>query len=287
MRWRKVEGAGHVEDRRRLGRGARAGGAVGGLGILGILALLLFGGGGGGGDSLSDIFTQLGGAQQAPASEQALEQGPDPQADLVEFMRFVMTDTQETWDELFTQAGRTYEFTTLVIFDDATSSGCGGATAAVGPHYCSLDRTVYLDLDFFETLQNQFGASGDFAQAYVISHEVAHHVQNLLGTMPQVQNLSSERPELRNELSVRQELQADCYAGVWGRTVFEDLQPGDIEEGITAAESVGDDRIQQQAQGYINPEAWTHGSSQQRVDWFQRGLNSGDPNECDTFSGEI
>lgn len=287
MRWRKVEGPGYVEDRRRLGRGAKAGGAaVGGLGILGILAALLFGGGGGG-DALSDIFTQLGGAQQAPASDDVLRQAPDPQAELVEFMRFVMTDTQETWDDLFSQAGREYEFTTLVIFDDATSSACGGASAAIGPHYCSLDRIVYLDLDFFATLQNRFGASGDFAQAYVISHEVAHHVQNLLGTMPQVQQLSSQRPELRNELSVRQELQADCYAGVWGRSVFGDLEPGDVEEGIAAAGSVGDDRIQQQAQGYINPEAWTHGSSQQRVEWFQRGLNTGDPNECDTFSGDI
>jgi len=287
MRWRKVEGSGHVEDRRRLGgRGAAIGGAAGGLGIIGVLIALFFGGGGGGLD-LNDLFNQVGGNTQAAPTGQDLEAGPDPQAELVEFMKFVMTDNQNVWDQIFRDAGSSYEFTTLVIFDDFTQSGCGGASAQVGPHYCSLDRTVYLDLDFFAILQNRMGAGGDFAQAYVISHEIGHHVQNLLGTMGQVQKLSRERPDLRNEASVRQELQADCFAGVWGSTVFAAgaVSDADLTEAFNAAEAVGDDRIQQQATGSVNPEAWTHGSSAQRLEWYKRGLNTGDPNQCDTFSG--
>lgn len=284
MRWRKVEGSGHVEDRRGR-RGAKVGGAVGGLGILGILAALFFSGGSGGLD-LNDLFNQVGGGAQAAPSGQDLDTGPDPQADLVEFMKFVMTDNQNVWDQIFRDAGSTYEFTTLVIFEDFTQSACGGASAQVGPHYCSLDRTVYLDLDFFTTLQERMGAGGDFAQAYVISHELGHHVQNLVGTLGQVQQLSQQRPDLRNDASVRQELQADCFAGVWGSTVFATgaVSDADLNEAFEAARAVGDDRIQQQATGSVNPEAWTHGSSADRLAWYKRGLETGNPDQCDTFS---
>ncbi len=284
MRWRRVEGPTRVQDRRR--RGAVAGGAVGGLGLLGLIAALLFGGGGGG-FNVEDVFGQLS-PQEAPAG-QDLQNAPDPDAELVAFMEFLDVDIEQTWTEIFASAGRTYNpVQAFVIFEGRTESACGGATAAVGPHYCSLDRSVYLDLGFFTTLQKQFGATGDFAQAYVIAHEYAHHVQNELGIMPQVQQLQrTASTEDRNELSVRQELQADCLAGVWAHSAAANLEPGDIEEALTAAASVGDDRIQQATQGYVNPHSFTHGTSAQRVKWFNRGFESGDPNECDTFSGGI
>lgn len=284
MRWRKVEGQSHVEDRRR--RGVAAGGAaVGGLGILGLLAALLFGGGDGG-FNIEDVFGQLS-AQQAPAGED-LSNAPDPDAELVDFMTFLDVDIQETWTSVFAGANQQYNPATFVLFTGSTESACGGATAAVGPHYCSLDRNVYLDLEFFSTLQQRFGAAGDFAQAYVVSHEYAHHVQNELGIMGQVQNLQRTSGEDdRNALSVRQELQADCLAGVWAHSAAADLEPGDIEEALTAAAAVGDDRIQQATQGYVNPHKFTHGTSEQRVNWFNRGFESGDPDQCDTFSGGI
>jgi predicted metalloprotease len=246
---------------------------------------LLFGGGGGGFD-VNDIFNQLG-AQQASAGED-LSNAPDPDADLVDFMNFLDKDIQETWTQVFASANRTYNPAKFVLFTGQTESACGGATSAVGPHYCSLDRNVYLDLEFFSTLQQRFGAAGDFAQAYVVSHEYAHHVQNELGVMGQVQNLQrTASTEDRNALSVRQELQADCLAGVWAHSAAADLEPGDIQEALTAAAAVGDDRIQQTTQGYVNPHTFTHGTSEQRVKWFNRGFESGDPNQCDTFSGGI
>jgi predicted metalloprotease len=256
------------------------------LGILGLLAALLLGGGGGG-FNVEDIFGQLS-AQQAAAGED-LQNAPDPDAELVAFMEFLDVDIEETWTQIFASAGRTYNpVNAFVIFEGRTESACGGATAAVGPHYCSLDRSVYLDLGFFTTLQRQFGATGDFAQAYVIAHEYAHHVQNELGIMPQVQQLQrTASTEDRNELSVRQELQADCLAGVWAHSAASNLEPGDIQEALGAAASVGDDRIQQATQGYVNPHTFTHGTSEQRVTWFNRGFESGDPDRCDTFSGGI
>jgi predicted metalloprotease len=289
MRWRKVEGPTNVEDRRRRGRKtAAAGGAVGGLGIIGaILFALLSGGGGGGLDLESILGSGLQGAQP-PAGGQDLANAPDPDAELLEFMRFLDVDIQGTWEEIFASAQRQYNPATFVIFEQATPSDCGGANAAIGPHYCSLDDTVYLDFSFFDQLRSRFGAGGDFAQAYVIAHEYAHHVQNELGIMGQVQSVSrTASTSERNDLSVRQELQADCFAGVWAHTAVANLEPGDIDEAITAAEAVGDDRIQQAAQGYINPESWTHGSSAQRAKWFSVGFDTGDPNQCDTFSGGL
>jgi predicted metalloprotease len=175
------------------------------------------------------------------------------------------------------------------LFTGSTQSACGGATSAIGPHYCPADEKVYLDLDFFRELKNQFGAPGDFAQAYVLAHEIGHHVQHLLGIMNRVERAERSDNEDPEELSVRLELQADCFAGVWGYTTYdrELLESGDLQEGLDAAAAVGDDRIQRQAGQRVNPETWTHGSSEQRTTWFRRGFDSGDPSECDTFATSL
>ena len=189
--------------------------------------------------------------------------------------------------DIFSAADLSYEPAELVLFTGSTQSGCGGATSAVGPHYCSLDSTIYIDLAFFDELQRRFGArGGDFAEAYVIAHEVAHHVQNLLGVSGQVRQLSQEDPSQRNDLSIRLELQADCFAGVWANALYQRenvLEPGDIEEGLDAAAAVGDDRIQESVTGRSDPETWTHGAAAQRVEWFQIDYQTGDPNACNTF----
>jgi predicted metalloprotease len=271
-----------VQDR----RGRSVGGiAAGGGGLAAIVALLfaLLGGGGGGGGGVPDLDEILG-QLNAPASggEDVVEGTGGPADDEMEdFMRAVMNDTQAVWTELFAADGLTYEPTQLVLFSGAVDTGCGRATSAVGPFYCPADRLAYIDFDFFVELRNRFGAPGDFAQAYVIAHEVGHHVQNLLGAG--VGQRSS------NEDSVRIELQADCYAGVWANSVFEegDLEEGDLEEGLAAASAVGDDRIQEQAGVDVNPETWTHGSSEQRVEWFRTGFESGDPDSCDTSGVQV
>jgi predicted metalloprotease len=212
--------------------------------------------------------------------------GADPDAELVDFVEFVVDDVQQTWAEEFSRSGLSYEPAFLELFTGVTSSGCGQASSAVGPFYCPLDETAYLDLDFFRELRARFGAPGDFAQAYVIAHEIGHHVQHQLGIDEQVRGVARSRPEQANELSIRQELQADCFAGVWAQSTYERglLERGDLEEGLGAAAAVGDDRIQQQAGGRLNPESWTHGSAEQRTTWFQRGFESGNPDACDTFS---
>ena len=206
---------------------------------------------------------------------------------LVEFAKVVLADTEETWGEIFAGAGERYRLPTLVLFRDAVQSACGFNSAAVGPFYCPEDGKLYLDLAFFADLDRRFGAPGDFAQAYVVAHEVGHHVQNLLGTAERVGALQrrSGSTEEANALSVRLELQADCYAGVWGHHANarrQLLEPGDVEEGLRAAAAIGDDRLQEMSAGRVAPESWTHGSSEMRVDWLRRGLESGDPNACDT-----
>ena len=196
-------------------------------------------------------------------------------------------DAQDTWSGTFEREGEGYDRAELVLYDGAVSTGgCGNATSAVGPFYCPADERVYLDLSFFGDMERQLGAPGDFAWAYVIAHEVGHHVQNLTGTNDEVAQLEGSDPDSRNELSVRTELQADCYAGVWAATVFAqgDLQEGDLEEAFTASEAVGDDRLQGQAGGRVNPDSFTHGTSEQRREWFTKGYESGDPAACDTFS---
>jgi predicted metalloprotease len=204
---------------------------------------------------------------------------------LADFMSFVLDDLQATWRQILPRAGTEYQDARMVLFREAVRSGCGMAPAAAGPFYCPADQRVYLDLSFFVELDQKFGAPGDFAQAYVIAHEIGHHVQNLLGIEREVRRLQSQNPQAVNELSVRMELQADCFAGVWGSSTAQRgiLESGDVEEGLDAAAAIGDDRIQEQMQGYVHPDSFTHGSSDQRVGWFRKGLSTGDPEACDTF----
>ncbi len=265
-----------------------AGGGVAGL-IVVVLFMLLGGGEGGGGTSggqIQDILEQL---DQPAGGGQAARPGPDPDDRLVDFMSFVLDDTQRFWKRTFADSGQSYRDAMLVLFTDSTTSACGGATSAIGPHYCPADEKVYLDLDFFRELRDGFGAPGDFAQAYVLAHEIGHHVQHVLGINERVARAQRSDPGSANEMSIRLELQADCFAGVWGYATYDRdlLETGDLEEGLTAAASVGDDRIQQQSGGRVNPENWTHGSSEQRVEWFRRGFDTGDPSRCDTFSSKV
>ncbi|MCB0993469.1 MAG: zinc metallopeptidase [Acidimicrobiales bacterium] len=291
----------NIEDRRgaRMSTGAKMGAGAGGGGIIAILLALLFGGAfGGGGGAGFDVGSPLDSIGAAPAAsgEAPIPPEDDSEAELVDFLSVVLDDNQAFWAEQFDRSGREYTETTLVLFRDATQSGCGAASSATGPFYCSLDKKVYLDLAFFEEMSRRFGAPGDFAQAYVVSHEIAHHVQNELGISSEVIRLSQQNPGDRNELSVRQELQADCLAGVWAHSVYSygdvdttglELTRGDIEEALEAARAVGDDRIQESVTGRIDPEKFTHGTSEQRSEWFTRGLDTGDPEQCDTFSGDI
>ncbi len=276
MRWTGGRRSGNVEDRRGRG-GMIAGGGIGAL-LIGIVAMLL---GVDPGEVVPPGATG-GPAGQAPAGAPPAD---DAAADTV---RLMLGDMEDTWTALFQRAGQRYEAPVLTLFDGGVSSACGFAQSAVGPFYCPRDRKVYIDLSFFRDLEQRFGASGDFAQAYVIAHEVGHHVQTITGISERV-NAASARAskEEANALSVRQELQADCYAGVWGYHADKErqrLEPGEVEEALRAAAAIGDDRLQKQTQGYVVPESFTHGSSEQRVRWFRRGFESGDPGVCDTFS---
>jgi predicted metalloprotease len=286
MRWTPGGRSRNIEDRRGqrgVGGGfpvGRAGMGLGGTLLVLILSLVfggdIFSGGGVPVDPTGGATTASG--EVAPVQETAEE------AKMVEFMSFVLDDAQAAWAHAFPQfAGRPYEETRLVLFRDVVQSECGVAQSASGPFYCPLDRKVYLDLNFFEQLDRQIGAPGDFAQAYVIAHEIGHHVQTLLGTSQQVRQLQQQNPGAANELSVRLELQADCYAGLWGYSARDSLEAGDIEEALNAASSIGDDRLQQRSGQGVNPESFTHGSAAQRVEWFRRGFQSGDPQACDTF----
>jgi uncharacterized protein len=279
---------------RGLGIPGGAKGGIGGIVIMLILALLggsqVLGGGGssGSGIDIGDILGQLGAAPGQQGAGEAVPGAPDPQADQVAFVSFVLDDIQDFWEVQFERSGGTYQRAKLVLFErQVTTGGCGSAPSAVGPFYCPADNTAYLDLTFFEELANRLGFSGDFAQAYVIAHEIGHHVQNLTGVSSRVRSESQRNPGKANELSIRQELQADCFAGAWAYSVYQAglLESGDIEEALGAAAAVGDDRIQGGSGQVINEETWTHGSSEQRVRWFRRGFETGDPGRCDTFSG--
>ena len=221
----------------------------------------------------------------APPQQSAA--APPGQDDLRQFVSVVLADTEDTWRDLFRRMGGVYQDPKLVLFTGAVQSACGFAQAAVGPFYCPADQKVYIDLSFYQELKNRFRAPGDFAQAYVIAHEIGHHVQNLLGISGQVEALRSRVREAEaNTLSVRLELQADCFAGVWAHHAHKArqiLEAGDVEEGLNAASAIGDDRLQMQAKGYVAPDSFTHGSSAQRVRWFKRGLAGGDLRQCDTF----
>jgi predicted metalloprotease len=272
-----------------MGPAARAG-SVGGLGLLMILGIALLTG-----VNPLELIGTLGGggAIEAPAPQGAPgpgapgspgKAGADPQA---EFASVILADTEDTWERIFADSGRRYEPPRLVLFRQATPSACGMGQSAMGPFYCPEDRQVYIDLGFFRELNQRFGAPGDFAQAYVIAHEVGHHVQNLLGIAEEVHGMRRRsNPQQANALSVLMELQADCLAGVWAHHAHRQrqiLEAGDVEEGLRAAAAIGDDTIQRRSQGHVVPESWTHGSSAQRVEWFRRGLNEGRVDQCDTF----
>jgi len=280
MRWKTGRRSSNIEDR----RGQRiAGGTVikGGIGTIVLtLALAYFLGI----DPMVLLQLQQGGGE--PVAGEVYQ--PTPQeAELADFVSVVLADTEDTWRKIFRESGRTYEEPRLVLFSGAINSACGMASAAMGPFYCPADRKVYIDLAFFEDLRRQHGAPGDFAQAYVIAHEVGHHVQNLLGISNQVRSAQHGLGKAEaNSLSVQQELQADCFAGLWGNHADRSrqvLEQGDIEEALNAATAIGDDRLQKQAQDYVVPESFTHGTSRQRVEWFKRGIESGDFERCNTF----
>jgi uncharacterized protein len=288
MRWKRGASTADVIDVR--GGGRRRGGAAlpvgGGLGVVGIilfLAIQVLGGGGGAGGF--QIPAGFDAATRAPAGE-PIPPEQDPERDLKDFSVYVFNSVQSTWRRTFEQQGRTYDKAKLVLYRNGVDTGCGSATSAVGPFYCPADQHVYLDLSFERDMEQQLQAAGDFAWAYVIAHEVGHHVQKLLGTSDEVSRVRQNDPDRANEASVRLELQADCYAGVWAHAVFDELDPGDVEEAIRASEAVGDDRLQSQAGGQVNPDTFTHGSSAQRHAWFERGRERGEPADCDTFSAE-
>ncbi len=326
VRWRGRRESDNVEDRRGesgpggfsfpMGRGGRirfpgggGGRKGGGIGIVGVLVIvglmLLFGvdprvilqGGPqpsqGPGTGMPDI--QLPGTKTKPSPTPRTNTRPQTKAptsntndELGRYVKVVLAETEDVWNSLFKQFGKTYREPTLVLFSGSTRSGCGVGVSAMGPFYCPLDQKLYVDLAFYKEMKQRFGASGDFAQAYVIAHEVGHHVQTLFGISEKVQRAKSRMSQKQgNALQVRMELQADCFAGVWARLADRTkkiLEPGDIEEGLNAASAIGDDNIQRRTQGHVVPDAFTHGSSKQRVRWFKRGLDSGDIQQCDTFN---
>ena len=277
MRWRGRRGSSNVEDRRGRGGAVVAGG--GGLLLVGFVVIALCMGA-----DPTTLFRAVENVNvQAPQGEVAPEND-----EASKFVSVVLADTEEVWGELFAQMGARYREPTLVLFRGRVESACGFQSAAVGPFYCPLDQKVYIDLSFFDQMDRQLNAPGDFAQAYVIAHEVGHHVQNLLGVSDEINRMQRRASEVQaNRLSVRQELQADFYAGVWAHHAqrkFDIIQEGDIEEALNAANAIGDNQLQMQSRGYVVPESFTHGTSQQRVRWFSRGFKTGNMELGDTFS---
>jgi predicted metalloprotease len=286
MRWRPGGVSSDLEDRRGeddgggRGPGLRVG--LGGVLVLLVLSVVT----GRNFLALLDTGPPDDGSMGRPAETRQ----PSPDQDqLVQFVSFVLDDTQATWDRLLPASGHDYRHAKLVLFTDGIRSGCGFGESAMGPFYCPIDEKVYIDLGFYAELKRRFGAPGDFAQAYVIAHELGHHVQKILGISDGVRELQEARPDEANAASVRLELQADCLAGVWGHSTAQRdvLEQGDADEALAAAAAIGDDRIQKGATGQVNPETWTHGSSRQRVAWFRRGFDSGRLEDCDTFRTRI
>jgi uncharacterized protein len=278
MRWTMGRRSENIEDRRGMGVPLVAGGGIGTIAI--ILLALFFG-------IDPSVVLQTDAPQQPTPQAEAPTTAPAGRDDLRDFVAVVLADTEDTWRTLFRRMNREYRDPRLVLFSGAVQSACGMAGEAVGPFYCPADQKLYLDLSFFRALRDRFGAPGDFAQAYVIAHEVGHHVQTLMGISERVmaQRQRSD-PRTANALSVRQELQADCLAGIWAHHANQArqiLEQGDLEEALNAAAAIGDDRLQQRSQGRVVPESFTHGSSAQRVRWFRQGFGSGDVGQCDTF----
>ncbi len=281
MRWKTGRRSQNVEDRRgmRVSRRGLAGGGIGTVVIV-LVALYL-------GVDPGVIMQSLPQGEMSQPSSEPYQPSPAEQ-ELAEFVSVVLADTEDTWHEIFRRSNEQYRVPKLVLFSGAVQSACGMAGAAVGPFYCPPDQKVYIDLSFFHDLASRFRAPGDFAQAYVIAHEVGHHVQTLIGVSNKVRSMQQRASRKQaNAIQVRMELQADCFAGVWANNAQrarQILEEGDIEEGLTAASAIGDDRIQKQTQGRVVPDAFTHGSSKQRVRWFKHGFKSGDPDDCDTFN---
>ncbi len=286
MRWTPGKRNDNLEDRRGESGGGGGGGGMrlglGGTAVVLVLSLI-FG---------KDFFAVLGGSgaadpsagQMPPASGAPVTSSPAEDS-IVEFANFMLNDTEETWRAVFAEGGKQYQDPKLVLFRDGIESACGFAQAATGPFYCPGDKKVYIDLGFFDELSKRFGAPGEFARAYVLAHEFGHHVQNLLGTERELRRAQQANPESANALSVAMELQADCFAGIWAASANKRniIEPGDIDAGLKAAAAVGDDRLQRMGQGYVNPESFTHGSSAQRMQWFQRGYTEGKVSSCYTF----
>jgi hypothetical protein len=291
MRWRTGRQSDNVEDRR--GGGSNGGGGGGGfrIGLMGTAAIVLVGWYMGASPMqllglVGGANTILGGFGGSPTTQETRTGAPNDESG--QFVSSVLATTEDVWKPIFKQLGGNYSEPKLVLFEDQTDSACGYSSAATGPFYCPGDQKVYIDLGFFRELKG-LGASGDFAQAYVLGHEIGHHVQNLLGTTDKVSAMQARMSEKDgNAMSVALELQADCYAGVWANHTqqqFNMLEKGDVEEAMTAAESIGDDRLQRMSGHSVNPDSFTHGTSKQRMGWFQRGFQSGDIRQCDTFSG--
>ncbi|WP_018151687.1 KPN_02809 family neutral zinc metallopeptidase [Leeia oryzae] len=294
MKWDEMRRSDEVEDRRdeRGGFGLGGGGGFSGFGgfrlsgtaiiIVIVVSVLL-------GKNPLVILSYLQGGSPVQVTQHAAPtqaKAPPVEDQTAQMVRAVLGDTEDVWGKLFAEAGKTYTRPRLVLFRGAVQSACGRATSAVGPFYCSGDQKVFIDLEFFDELHQRFGAPGDFAQAYVIAHEVGHHVQNLIGVTQQVAEKGDGASEkVRNALSVRQELQADCFAGVWGHSAQSRnlLEAGDLDEALRAANAIGDDRLQQEAQGHVSPDSFTHGTSAQRIHWFKVGFESGQISQCNTF----
>ncbi|MCC9654985.1 KPN_02809 family neutral zinc metallopeptidase [Rhodopirellula halodulae] len=281
MRWRGRRQSDNVEDRRTAGGGAVVGGGIGVIVIAIIIGLL-------GGNPQQ--FLQQAAQQQGPAAGGGEVQLSPEEVEAGEFVSTVFADTEEVWTDLFAQAGRDYKKPTLVLFKDQVRSGCGLASSGTGPFYCPADEKVYLDTSFFGQLARQLGAPGDFAQAYVVAHEVGHHVQNLLGYTDQMEQIRRQVPEVEyNKYSVKLELQADFFAGVMlhhAEKKYRIIEDGDVQEAMTAAKAIGDDTLQRRSRGYVQPETFNHGTSEQRLRWFMKGLQTGDLNQGNTFEAE-
>lgn len=302
MEWRGRRQSDNVEDQRGSGSGGGGfpggggrvrlpiGGRSGGFSGIIALVVLFFVLKSCGIDPLQ-VLTGGGGGSLVPTQMSESEPGQSGASDeMKQFMSTVLAETEDTWDGIFKSMGRTYSDPTLVLFSDKVRSACGFASAASGPFYCPNDQKVYLDTSFFRQLEQQFGASGDFAQAYVLAHEVGHHVQNLIGVLPEFNRMRQRMSEAEsNQLSIRVELQADCFAGVWGHYTAQKgiLDKGDPEEALNAASRIGDDSIQKRMQGYVVPESFNHGTSRQRATWFAKGFNSGKLSDCDTMNNPV